>query len=217
MSTRSSSIALLTASYMSPDWLGSFFAGWRAAFGKLSSTQVQGIEWILEQQTQAGLDSYPKTNLLLDLWQHAYVLATIHWETGARMQPCREAHTLSEAWRRSKLRYYPYYGRGYVQITWRANYAWAAELTGLDIVEQPDLVLDKKVSYLLCVFGMLSGQYGKPLGRYVDKQRGLRLYSAARASVNGKDRAAEIAAIAREYEKLLTNAGTQSTSKTKDN
>jgi hypothetical protein len=195
--------------YMSQQWLAHFFAGWRVAFRKLSSTQqVEGIEWLLAQQTQAGLDGYPKNNLALDRWQHSYVLATIHWETGTRMQPCREAPNSTEEWRAKHLRYWPYYGRGYVQITHKYNYAYARELTGLDCVEQPDLVLDKRISYMLCVHGMLSGQYGRPLGRYVDKQAGRKQYTAARQSVNGKDKAAEIAAIAREYEKLLTQAST---------
>lgn len=200
-----STLALPQAPYMSADWLEHFFIGWRKSFGKLSAQQVEGLEWLLSQQTREGIDSYVK-GVLLDPWQHSYVLATIHHETGQRMQPCREAPTLSEAWRRSKLRYYPYYGRGYVQITWKENYAWASRLTGLDCVAQPDLVLDKRVSYLLCVHGMLSGRYGKPLGSYVDKQAGRKLYNAARQSVNGKDRAAQVAAIAREYEVLLTKA-----------
>lgn len=212
----SSNIVLPAAPYMSTDWLAHFFAGWRASFGKLTQQQAQGIEWILAQQASAAqapdgywAQVYPECGIKLDTWQHSYVLATIHHETGARMQPCREAPHSTEQWRRAHLRYYPYYGRGYVQITWKRNYQWARELTGLDCVAQPDLVLDKKVSYLLCVFGMLSGRYGKPLGKYVDKQRGLKMYNAARASVNGKDRAAEIAALARTYETLLTKASKQ--------
>ncbi len=52
----------------------------------------------------------------------AYALATACHETAYTMQPVREAFWLSENWRRTHLRYYPFYGRGYVQLTWKANY-----------------------------------------------------------------------------------------------
>ena len=52
----------------------------------------------------------------------AYVLATAYHETAHTMKPVREAFWLSEGWRRDNLRYYPWYGRGYAQLTWRRNY-----------------------------------------------------------------------------------------------
>ena len=51
----------------------------------------------------------------------AYGLATAWWETNKTMQPVREAYWLSEAWRKPNLRYYPHYGRGYVQLTWKGD------------------------------------------------------------------------------------------------
>lgn len=54
--------------------------------------------------------------------QIAYVLATVEWETAKTFKPVREAFWLSEAWRKKNLRYYPFYGRGYVQLTWEKNY-----------------------------------------------------------------------------------------------
>jgi hypothetical protein len=53
----------------------------------------------------------------------AYVLATTEWETDHTFKPVREAFWKDEAWRQVNLRYYPYYGRGYMQLTWEDNIA----------------------------------------------------------------------------------------------
>src|SRR5690242_12617458 len=53
--------------------------------------------------------------------QIAYVLATTQWETAQTFQPVKEADWDGVAWRQSNLTYYPYYGRGYVQLTWERN------------------------------------------------------------------------------------------------
>lgn len=45
-------------------------------------------------------------------------------------------------------RYWPsgYYGRGFVQLTWRGNYLDAGEALGLDLVGMPELALDSTVA-----------------------------------------------------------------------
>ena len=53
-----------------------------------------------------------------------------------------EAYRPSEEWRRTHLRYFPYYGRGYVQLTWQNNYRTYSSLLGVDRVNNPDLVLE---------------------------------------------------------------------------
>lgn len=57
----------------------------------------------------------------------AYVIATSYWETNKTMVPVKEAYWLSENWRKDNLRYYPWYGRGYVQLTWEDNYKKASK------------------------------------------------------------------------------------------
>ena len=127
----------------------------------------------------------------------AYVLATSKWETNHTMKPVREAYWLSEAWRQKNLRYYPWYGRGYVQLTWRDNYVLAGKKIGLDLTSDPDVVMQPRVAAMILVRGMKEGWFtGKKMSDYST-------YEDMRRVVNGTDKRAEIAAIARQYEAIL--------------
>jgi len=78
--------------------------------------------------------------------QQAYVLATVEHETNATFEPVIEAYWVSEQWREENLRYYPYYGRGFVQLTWDYNYDKYSDKLGVDLLADPDLVLEPNVS-----------------------------------------------------------------------
>jgi hypothetical protein len=72
----------------------------------------------------------------------AGVIGTIAIETASTFAPVREAFWLDEHWRRMNLRYYPYYGRGFIQTTWQANYQAVEAVLGISCVQNPDLLLD---------------------------------------------------------------------------
>ena len=130
----------------------------------------------------------------------AYVLATTKWETNHTMKPVREAYWLPESWREKNLRYYPWYGRGYVQLTWRDNYVLAGKKIGLDLTSDPDVVMQSRVAAMILVRGMKEGWFtGKKMSDYST-------YEDMRRVVNGTDKRAEIAAIARQYEAILTDS-----------
>lgn len=138
--------------------------------------------------------------------QLAYILATAYWETARTMKPVREAYWLSETWRKNNLRYYPYYGRGYVQLTWRYNYNKAGNVFGRRMVENPDIALETDIAVKTLVKGMMEGWFtGKKLPDYVTLK--FSDYYNARRVVNGLDRAREIAKIAEDYDKLLLEEG----------
>lgn len=127
----------------------------------------------------------------------AYVLATAYWETARTMKPVREAFWLSEEWRRNNLRYFPWYGRGYVQLTWERNYIFAGKRLGLDLTTNPDVVMKPDVAAKILVVGSKEGWFtGKKLGDYST-------YEEMRRVINGTDKRSEIADIARAYEKTL--------------
>jgi predicted chitinase len=74
------------------------------------------------------------------------VLATMAVETARTFQPVQEAFWLDDAWRAANLRYYPYHGRGYVQLTWDYNYTAAGDALGVDLINNPDQAMDSTVA-----------------------------------------------------------------------
>jgi len=138
--------------------------------GSLSQEQVDG--------QNAILDRWEKDPLTDDLRWLSYPLATTLHETAWFMWPIEE---------HSKGAGHPYgvpdpetgqtyYGRGYVQLTWRDNYARAAnelDLTGNDDLEwHADRALDPRIAADVMFIGMSEGWFrssgGKPetLARY---------------------------------------------------
>jgi hypothetical protein len=134
--------------------------------------------------------------------QIAYVLATTEWETNKTFQPVIEAYWLPDEWRRTHLRYFPYYGRGYVQLTWRENYRKYGEILGIPLEQKPDLALDPSVALFVLVHGLKTGTFtGRKISDYIDHSRVD--YFRARRCVNGMDKAAEIAGLARDWAKRI--------------
>jgi hypothetical protein len=132
--------------------------------------------------------------------QVAYILATAEHESGFR--PTREGQfggadpQSSERFRRG-LRYYPYYGRGYVQLTHKGNYATYGTRLGIDLVNDPDLALQPNVALFVLVHGVMNGSFGTALTSFVNDRR--TDFVQARRSVNGLDKAERIAAMAQRW------------------
>lgn len=149
-----------------------------------------------------------------DNLQHAaYIIATAWWETAQTMMPVREAYWKDEAWRKRNFRYYPYYGRGYIQLTWDYNYKKASDYFKVDFVKNPDLVMDPEYALPILVVGMNEGWFtGKKLSNYIDDvdendSEELKEYKNARRIVNGTDKAETIAKLALVFEKGLKEGG----------
>lgn len=137
--------------------------------------------------------------------QVAYVLATVEHETNRSFQPVQEAYYLgrsrAEAYCRSR-RYYPYHGRGYVQLTWKANYQAYGALLQRDLLGRPDLAMEPEVALFVLVHGFKTGAFtGRRITDFIHAT-GCD-YVAARGCINGRDRADDIAALAEAYEAAL--------------
>ena len=91
--------------------------------------------------------------------QIAYVWATAQWETAHTFEPVKEAFWLSENWRKRNLRYYPYYGRGYVQLTWKRNYQNYENILVEKLVSKPNLALDRRIALFVLVHGFKLGTF----------------------------------------------------------
>jgi len=156
--------------------------------------------------TRTLIDSAATDGMLRN--QLAYLLATACWETNSTMEPVKEAYWLSEEWREANLSYYPWYGRGFVQLTWEENYARADSELHLDgsLVADADLALDPSIASRIIITGMTEGWFtGKKLADYIDLTRSD--YVGARKIINGTDHASDIASIAADYDKALLAEG----------
>lgn len=133
--------------------------------------------------------------------QQAYVLATAQHETNGTFLPVVESYWLKDpdAYnRKHHANYYPYYGRGYVQLTWKRNYELYGELLGIDLVNHPELALKPDVAKFVLVDGFKHGRFtGKKLEQYINAKT--TDFVNARRCINGIDRAKHIADIAADW------------------
>lgn len=175
-----------------------FFSGLRSVLGgRLTQGQVESAEAILRTCESADLSNR----------QIAYIFATAIHETARTLEPIKERRARPGTPLRARQdRYWltGYYGRGFVQLTWKKNYARAGEALGVDLVGKPDLALDRKIAAAILVRGMIEGWFtGKRLAEFVN---GKADYINARRVVNGLDKAEEIAQIARRIEQFTQAA-----------
>jgi hypothetical protein len=97
-----------------------------------------------------------------------------------------------------------YYGRGYVQLTWKENYQKQDEKLGLGgkLVKDADLALDPVLARQIIIFGMADGDFtGKRLGQFFTDT--LTDWYNARTIVNAHDRASDIAGYAEKFHNAI--------------
>jgi predicted chitinase len=133
--------------------------------------------------------------------QIAYVLATVDHETNHTFKPVTEAYWLRDPdayLRTHHADYYPYYGRGYVQLTWEKNYATYGKILDQDLVGHPELALDPEIALFVLVHGFKTGTFtGRKITDYIDAQN--IDFINARRCINHLDKAEDIANLAQRY------------------
>lgn len=141
----------------------------------------------------------------------AYVLATAWHETG-QFKYMREIWGPTLAQKRYEGRKNlgntvkgdgkRFMGRGFVQITGRANYAKWSHLLNLDLLANPADAEKPAIAVRIIVGGMKAGTFtGKKLADYLSINGGD--FKNARRIVNGVDKAATIAGYAKKFLALL--------------
>jgi putative chitinase len=151
--------------------------------GALTQQQVDGQSVILAVwEYQAG--GTPMT----DLRWLAYMLATVYHECATKMWPTTEYG--SQDYLQGK-EYYPYIGRGFVQLTWETNYDKASKALGLiddrDLVAHPEMALDSLIASRVMFRGMAEGWFtGRKLGQYFNEDADDPIN--ARQIINGNDK-----------------------------
>lgn len=148
-------------------------------FGELSELQKSSIQFLIDKLKISSIQ-VPR--------QQAYVLATIKHETADTYRPIKE---LGSPVYLQRKKYYPFIGRGYVQITWEDNYKRFGQLLNIDLVGKPDLALRPEISWKITELGMARGLFtGKSLLDYFNEKTD---WVNARKIINGLDRAEKIA------------------------
>ena len=172
--------------------------------GRVSRAQFDGLNLIL-----ASSDGHPRAS-------RAYMLH----ETRRTMEPVRETFAasdgeavarLEQAWDSGDLPWVdaPYwredeegqcwFGRGYVQLTHKTNYARASRELRVGLTDDPSLALDPQVAAEVLVRGSADGWFtGAKLSDYLPGD-----YYNARRVVNGVESAAKVARYAEVFEKAL--------------
>lgn len=89
-----------------------------------------------------------------------------------------------------------------MQVTCKNNYRVFSEITGVDLVEDPDAALDWRNAVLIMVEGMLKGKFtGKKFSDYtINDQLD---YKRSRGIINGSDKNEIIAEYAEKFENIL--------------
>lgn len=180
--------------------------------GKLSQRQVDGLSFILNVWEQEHADKD-------DRWL-AYALGTAFHETQFTMQPIREFGGNAYFFRMydpgslvprraaiaRSMGAQPgdgvvFYGRGYVQLTWRANYAKMGQVFGIDLTSSAtaaDQVLQAELAAKIMFKGMEEGSFtGKKLGDYFNADT--ENWKNARRIINGNDCDEMIAVYAKKF------------------
>lgn len=178
--------------------------------------------------TQKQVDGY---NAILDYWEAlaltdlrwlAYVLATAYHETGRTIEPVREGFgktdersikAVTRLYERGRIQTNyaeikpngnSYFGRGLVQLTWDSNYKRMGEALGMgmQLYDNPSLVLDLEISVKILFKGMIEGLFtGRSLEDYFNPTE--TDWVGARKIVNGRDKAHLIAGYGQQFMRCL--------------
>jgi len=191
-----------------------FFNGYKEIYGKLNQVQVSGLDNLIGY---IELD-----NDITDIRWAAYMLATVKHECADTFQPITERGPKAyfdkyepgtsigkNLGNTAQGDGYLYRGRGYVQITGRANYQKMSSVLSLtgedDLILHPEHALHPDVAYRIMSYGMRNGSFtGKKLNDYITATTCD--YTNARRIINRLDQAAKIKDYAINFEAVLKNS-----------
>jgi len=168
------------------------------------------------------IEYYKDKDMKCNIKYIAYMLATVKHETANTFKPITEYGGKSyfnrydpilattERRRQRAIQMgntqegdgYKYRGRGFVQLTWKKNYEKIGIFLGIDLLDNPDLVLEFSNATKIMIYGMEKGFFtGKRLSQYMTKTK--TDYYNARKIINGIDKASTIKNYAVQFEKCL--------------
>src|SRR5712692_9666939 len=133
-----------------------FFRMYEAAFAALSPPAASGLGALL-----ASLEEDPDVSNVR--WA-AYMMATVKHECADRWQPIEEfgkgqgrpyGIQVQATGSNGKQYLNVYYGRGYVQLTWKDNYEKMSRVLGLsdELLIYPERVMEPEIAYKIMSYG----------------------------------------------------------------
>lgn len=156
------------------------------------------------QQIQSYFDiHYPEA----DIRHLAYILATADYETGRTFLPIedetRGKGTLYATMTKTNGKPYLkpmqlYYRRGIVPLVGYENYRKISRKSGINILENPSLIMTQEIAVMVLVDSMMHGWYtGRKLSDYFHTKKAD--WEGARAIVQKGEKNILIGALARDY------------------
>lgn len=180
----------------------------------------------LDQNEVTGCDAILDAMKGAPLSHTAYALATAYHETAHTMQPIKEyggpryffrmydpqgdRPALAKTNGQRNGDGVRFFGRGYVQLTWRANYERAGAKLGVDLVGNPDLALRRDIASKIMRLGMDQGWFtGKRFLSYLPASGPATAaqFIASRKIINGRDKDVLIAGYAEKVQRALQAGG----------
>lgn len=166
-------------------------------FKTLTQRQVDSLDAILNECEIQAVN---------DVRQIAYILATPYHECYNPKKPETRLTPITEFGSKAYLtskKYYPYIGRGFSGLTWLSNYKKEAQRLNIDLVGNPDLILEIPTAANSHVYCMAHGVYtGKKLSDYINDEKCD--FLNARRIINGVDKSELIMSYAQRFLSCLS-------------
>lgn len=168
----------------SSDWTAKL----ETALGGLNEIQKDSVQHIIKSWNRFGDGDENKL---------AYIFATAWHESSLESKEERRCASHQLCYQYQENYWYDgYKGRGLVQITHENNYRKLGNALGINLVDNPQRVLEVGIASDILVYGMMNGTFtGRKLSDYINQD--IVDFVGARWIVNGKDdNAADVAATA---------------------
>jgi len=185
-------------------------------FDNIKIANVDLIAEKRKEQINFLFDKFEQSEFTLK--QCAYILATVKHESNQTFKPIAEGYWIKENRIKKLYKYYElnnpgalitifpnginpptYEGRGRIQTTHSYNYKKIGDILGLDLITNPDLLLQNDIDWEVLELGFTKGVWtGKKISDYINKD--ITDYYNCRRVVNGLDKADLIRSYAEEFE-----------------